>query len=56
MYSELKVIQVYGSDPEQFEKEVNRWCCNCDYKIISCQASAIGDSNYINVYTAFLGK
>ena len=56
--NELKVVRS-DSDIEQFEKDVNGWCCNCGYSIISCTANIMTDArgNYCGtIYIAFLGK
>lgn len=55
-YTELKVITVVD-DVEKFENDVNGWCCNHGYKIMSCQITATpyNDCVYFQ-YTAFLGK
>ena len=56
-YSELKVIKVVD-DIEKFENEVNNWCCNHGYKIMSCTSQKMtqGGSRIYTYYTAFLGK
>lgn len=52
-YTELKIVTEYN-DEKKFENEVNGWCSNCGYKIISCQAITVDNINIM--YTAFLGK
>ena len=54
----LKVLTVMN-DQNAFESDVNGWCCNADYKILSCesqfiQGQSIGD--YSIMYIAFLVK
>lgn len=53
MYTELKVITVYN-DERKFENDVNCWCCNNEYKIISCKIAIVDSVNIM--YTVFLGK
>ena len=51
--NELKVITAYN-DVNTFENDVNGWCCNCDYQIMSCEAIVVEDGRIM--YIAFLGK
>ena len=52
---ELKVVEVYN-DAVRFENEVNGWCCNCSYKVMSCDAIGLNDELNSVLYVAFLGK
>ena len=52
MIDEIKTVVVYN-DEEKFDREVNGYCCNCDYKVMSCQVVFEG-SNIC--FVAFLGK
>lgn len=56
-YNELKVITAVD-DVEKFENDVNGWCCNCGYKIMSCTSQKMTQGGYgtYTYYTAFLGK
>jgi hypothetical protein len=54
--NELKVIEVYN-DSEKFENEVNGYCCNCDYNVLSCNMNVVREGEVDNIlYVAFLGK
>lgn len=53
---ELKVVECYN-DAVKFENDVNGWCCNGDYKIMSCEVISVNEpNNYGILYVAFLGK
>jgi hypothetical protein len=56
MFNTLKVVTVFN-DEGKFEEDVNGWCCNAGYKIISCQVQPVSENETFSImYTAFLGK
>lgn len=51
MFDEIIVLE--NEDKEKFENDVNGWCCNCSYRVMSCQCVQKLDKI---LYVAFLGK